>query len=59
MFSLKDSVLFELRPPEGHGFVGEGYGPIFLDLDIIESQLIGGQTKNCRRKDFPPQRPYY
>ena len=29
MFSPRDSVLFELRPPEGHGFVGRIWSDIF------------------------------
>ncbi len=57
MFSPKDSVLFELRPPEGHGFVGRVWSDIFrfgyhrVPADWGDKQKIADE-KTFHHKDL-------
>ena len=53
MFSSKDSVLFELRPPEGHGFVGRIWSDIFrFGYHRISADWCDGVQSEVDMKDF-------
>ncbi len=53
MFSSKDSVLFELRPPEGHGFVGRIWSDIFrFGYHRVSAEWCDGKPSEENMKNF-------